>query len=184
MLRVIAGEHRGRRLVTPEGRATRPTSDRVRESLFNLLGGVDKGARVLDLFAGSGALGIEALSRGAAEAVFVENARGALRALRENLHVLGLESRATVVAADAWSDAPVLRGPFDLVVADPPYTERWEERVLAQAAPRLLPRGIVAIEHPSERAAPEPPNGLALWKARRYGGTSLALYVRVAEENP
>jgi 16S rRNA (guanine966-N2)-methyltransferase len=184
VLRVIAGAQRGRRLVTPAGEATRPTSDRAREALFDLLGGVPEGARVLDLFAGSGALGIEALSRGARHAVFVERARPALRALRENLGALGLASRATVLAADALADPAAAEGPFDLVLADPPWGEALEERVVRAAPARLQAGGVLAVEHPSARPAPAAPIGLALWKARRYGGTSLALYVRVAEENP
>lgn len=184
MLRVIAGEHRGRRLVTPPGRGTRPTSDRVRESLFNLLGTLPAGGRVLDLFAGSGALGIEALSRGASHAVFVESARPALRALRENLDALGLAPRATVVAADAWTDAPATTGPFDLVLADPPYAEGLEERVVREGARRLAAGGVLAVEHPSSRPPPASPKGLSIWKAKRYGGTSLTLYVRASEENP
>src|SRR5918998_6335794 len=98
-MRVVAGTHGGRRLATPPGSATRPTSDRVREALFSILGAAVDGARVLDLFAGSGALGIEALSRGAAEATFVERAPAALRALRGNLAALGIE--AAVHAGDA-----------------------------------------------------------------------------------
>jgi 16S rRNA (guanine(966)-N(2))-methyltransferase RsmD len=182
MLRVIAGELRGRRLVTPDGWSTRPTKGRIRESLFDLLAGVPDGARVLDLYAGSGALGIEALSRGARHAVFVESARAALRALRQNLETLGLAARATVVAGDALAGSPAARGPYDLVLADPPYEAGVEEAVVAEAAKRLAPGGVLALEHAADRPAPEPPSGLAVWKARRYGGTSLTLYVRVAEE--
>lgn len=181
MLRVIAGEHRGRRLATPAGRATRPTGDRVRESLFNLLGSLD-GARVLDLFAGSGALGIEALSRGAAHAVFVERHRDALRVLRANVAALRLGGRCTILAGDAWADAGPATGPFELILADPPWADAAEERVLAVATARLAPGGVLALEHPAERAAPAPPFGLSVLKAKRYGSTALTLYARDPQE--
>lgn len=182
MLRVIAGEHRGRKLATPPGRATRPTGDRVRESLFNLLGPAVDGARVLDLFAGSGALGIEALSRGAAHAVFVERNRDALRALRANVAALRLEGRCTILPGDAWDDSGAAAGPFDLILADPPWGDEVEERVVAAAARRLSPGGMLVLEHPARRPSPEPPFGLPVLKARRYGDTALTLYVRGPRE--
>jgi len=124
---VVAGECRGRRLVSPPGSGTRPTSDRVRESMFNALGslGAVHGATVVDLFAGSGALGIEALSRGADSAVFVESDRDACAVIAANLAACGLSGRARVVRADAttWRQA----GRVDLVLADPPYVfGDWE----------------------------------------------------------
>ncbi|HVY44643.1 MAG TPA: 16S rRNA (guanine(966)-N(2))-methyltransferase RsmD, partial [Minicystis sp.] len=123
-MRVIAGALGGRRLVAPPGRATRPTSDRVREAVFSALGDVE-GAVVLDLFAGTGALGIEALSRGAAHATFVENARASLAALRENLAALGLGATSSVIAQPAARAVASLAGApgpaFDLVLVDPPY---------------------------------------------------------------
>jgi 16S rRNA (guanine966-N2)-methyltransferase len=120
-MRVVAGELGGRRLVTPAGTSTRPTTDRVREAIFNSLGsaGVLVGALVADLFAGSGAIGIEALSRGAERCVFVERDRNALRALDDNLDSLGLGDRSKVVAADAVSAAATIDA--DIVFADPPY---------------------------------------------------------------
>ena len=121
-MRVVSGELRGRRIDSPPGDATRPTTDKVREAVFNALGSLDvvADARVLDLFAGTGAMGIEALSRGAVSCSFVENDRGALAVLRHNIDTLGLGDRATVVAADAHS---ACRGSWDIVIADPPYGE-------------------------------------------------------------
>src|SRR5580692_6775643 len=121
-MRVIAGRLGGRRLTAPRGMATRPTSDRVREALFSALGPLG-GAAVLDLYAGTGALGIEALSRGAARATFVESARPALAALRDNLAALGLEGAARVLAMPVERAVTRLGGAFDLVLADPPYAE-------------------------------------------------------------
>ncbi len=124
-MRVVAGEAGGRALVAPEGTTTRPTSDRVRESIFNMLFslGATEDAAVLDLYAGSGALGIEALSRGATSCVFVEQDRAAIEAIYENLETLRFDDRATVIQADVltWIDRNEHR--FDLVLADPPYAE-------------------------------------------------------------
>ncbi|MGQ0722436.1 MAG: 16S rRNA (guanine(966)-N(2))-methyltransferase RsmD [Candidatus Eiseniibacteriota bacterium] len=178
---MIAGELRGRILHAPEGLATRPTSDRVRESLFALLGDVIEGARVLDLYAGSGALGIEALSRGAVAATFVERESGARRVLERNLSELGLGGRARVLAADAMSEAALRGGPFDVVLADPPYGETDLGGVVRHAAEALAPGGVLVLEHPAKEAAPPVPETLAPWKARRYGGTTLTLWVRDKE---
>ena len=128
-MRVVAGVAGGRPLVSPVGTTTRPTSDRVRESIFNMLFslGATEGSNVCDLYAGSGALGIEALSRGATSCVFVEQDRGAIEVIHENLETLGFEDRATVIQGDvlAWVERD--NTAFDLVLADPPYAqENWE----------------------------------------------------------
>jgi 16S rRNA (guanine966-N2)-methyltransferase len=164
-MRVVAGTAGGRRLVAPPGRSTRPTSDRTREAVFNALGsqGVVEGASVADLFAGSGALGIEALSRGAASAVFVEHDRRALEVIRSNLAATGLADAATVVAADVERWLAADRGPFDLVLADPPYAfDRWPELLARVRA------GAVVAE--SDRDV-EPGPGWRVLRRRRYGGT-------------
>jgi len=180
-VRVIAGRLRGRTLVAPAGRRTRPTADRVRESLFNLLGPVPEGAIVLDLFAGSGALGIEALSRGAGHATFVEDQADALRALRENLASLGLSEASVVRRADASGERAFTGGPFDLIFADPPYSRGLSTSVVHGATHALSPGGRFALEHAAGEAAPAPPETLAVWKSRRYGGTQVTLYRRTEE---
>lgn len=177
-LRIIAGTLRGRRLRAPDGPATRPTSDRVREALFDLIGPVPEGCRVLDLYAGSGALGMEAMSRGAGRTVFVERDPRARRVIQENLAALGLAERARVEGGDAASAAAFAGGPFDLVLADPPYGEADPGALLARAAAALAPEGILAVEQAAGGRLPEPPETLALWKDRRYGSTRLTLYVR------
>ena len=138
-MRVVAGEFRGRRIEAPPGHDTRPTTDKVREATFNALGSLDlvRDAVVVDLFAGSGALGIEALSRGAAEAIFVERDRTALRTLRDNLRSLGLTERARVVQGDA---VVAVRGlPADLVLADPPYDfDDWADLLGVVEAPFVV----------------------------------------------
>jgi 16S rRNA (guanine966-N2)-methyltransferase len=131
-LRVVAGEFKGRRLAAPRGTRTRPTADRVREALFSMLGDVD-GARVLDLYAGSGALGIEALSRGAESAVFVERDAQAVAAIERNLAAVGVE--ATVVRQDVVRFLARADGAFDLVFCDPPYDSA--SRLAGQLADRL-----------------------------------------------
>jgi 16S rRNA (guanine966-N2)-methyltransferase len=131
-LRVVAGDFKGRRLAAPRGTRTRPTADRVREALFSMLGDVD-GARVLDLYAGSGALGIEALSRGAESAVFVERDAQAIAAIERNLAAVGVE--ATVVRQDVVRFLARADGAFDLVFCDPPYDSA--SRLAGQLADRL-----------------------------------------------
>jgi 16S rRNA (guanine966-N2)-methyltransferase len=178
-VRVIAGEAKGRRLVAPKGRDVRPTSDRVREALFASLGDRVPGARVLDLFAGTGALAIEALSRGAARAVLVEHDPRAAAAIAENLRRTGLTGRAVVVRHDA---ARFCREPgeaFDVVLADPPYAEPTAavHALLGDlaAAGGLAPGAICVLErdrHDPDPGAP-PPAGLALVRSATYGDTVL-----------
>lgn len=173
-LRVVAGEVGGRRLLVPPGDLVRPTSDRVREAVFNALdslGAVD-GARALDLFAGSGALGIEALSRGAAHVTFVDDDRGAVAAVRANLDAVGLADRATVVASDALAHLG-RGGPsvVDLALVDPPYAWGGWPALLAALAGRLSPDATVVAE--SDREV-EAPSGLQVTRQRRYGGTVVA----------
>lgn len=177
-LRVIGGALRGRKLEAPRTDATRPTLDRVRESIFNLLGPLPPGLRVLDLFAGSGALGIEALSRGAESVVFVERAREPLRTLRANVAALDLAGRARISTLDAGTSAAWGDGPFDLAFADPPWPDAYEDAVLAAAAAGLAPGGRLVLEHPRERTPPLAPEPLELRKERSYGATGVAVYGR------
>lgn len=165
-MRVVAGTAGGRRLATPPGRDTRPTTDRVRESVFAALGsmGAVEGARLVDLFAGSGALGIEALSRGAAHATFVEPDRRARGVVEQNLSATGLAGRATVVPTTAarWLEG-VGDERFDLALLDPPYAfDGWDELLTA------LPADLVVIE--SDRSVTPPP-GWVVARERRYGST-------------
>jgi 16S rRNA (guanine(966)-N(2))-methyltransferase RsmD len=170
-MRIIAGSHRGRRIAAPKGRDTRPTSDRVRENAFNLIGPVD-GAAVLDLFAGSGALGLEALSRGAARATFVESDREACRVINANLDRLGL--RATVLCQDAVRVVAQEPGRFDLVLCDPPYD--YDATRLAPHLARLLSGdGLLVWESSSRLEAPAVP-GLRERTTRTYGSARLTLF--------
>ena len=177
-MRVIAGSLGGRRLRAPRGSATRPTADRVREALFSMLGPIE-GARVLDLYAGSGALGIEALSRGAASSVFVERDGRALAALRANLQALGLGGEAAQVrggeALAALADARERGETYDLLFIDPPYAKVPQlTEALSAAVPALLGAGgRVVLE--SDRRAPLA-LGLPTLRERRYGDTLITIH--------
>ena len=175
-MRVIAGVHGGRRLRAPAGLDTRPTSDRVREALFSVLGAEVEGARVLDLFAGSGALGIEALSRGAAEATFVDAAEASVRCVRSNLEALGLRAEVRRGDAAAFLKSASVRGHvYDLVFLDPPYSSA--ARVGAELSPRLpdvlTPGATVVCE--SARRQPLALD-LPLRDERRYGDTLIRIH--------
>jgi 16S rRNA (guanine966-N2)-methyltransferase len=174
----VAGRFGGRRLRAPPGRETRPTSDRVREALFATLGRLD-GARVLDLFAGSGALAIEALSRGAASAVLVERDRRAAACARANLDALGLaepEARLVVAPArTALKDASARAETYDLVLLDPPYRHAPAlGRELSDALPPLLADGARVVTESDRRAPLE--LELALTHERRYGDTLIRIH--------
>lgn len=191
-MRITGGTFRSRALRAPRGSATRPTSDRVREALFGILGsaGVVDGSssgsrpRVLDLYAGTGALGLEALSRGAAEATFVESGREALAALRANIAALGLQGQTQVIAADAGAAAAraaiAKAGPFDLVLADPPWAlvdagDASKALAALVGAGALSPGAWVVLEHASRSEDPAV-EGLLRTQSRRYGDTTLAFY--------
>jgi 16S rRNA (guanine966-N2)-methyltransferase len=175
-MRVVAGTYRGRRLVAPPGTETRPTSDRVREALFSVLGPSVQGARLLDLFAGSGALGIEGLSRGAAQAVFVDRSPQAIAAIRANLEALGIdacvrrtEARAALRAASARDEA------YDLVFLDPPYRRAAGlGRQLSEALPVVLAPGARVVTE-SDRRDPLTLD-LPLADERRYGDTVIRIH--------
>ncbi len=179
-MRVIAGRAKGRRLIGPAGAGTRPMTDRAREALFSSLGSRVMEARVLDLFAGSGSIGLEALSRGAASVVFVERAAPALRALRRNIDLVGLGGEIVVSDVARYLDVP--GGSVDLVFVDPPYALKLAsvESVLRKLVPRLADEAEVVLHR---RAGSERPtvDGLQVIDQRRYGDTALW---RFRKENP
>lgn len=164
-MRIVAGEYRGRKIVAPPGETTRPTTDKVREAIFNALASLDvvDGARVADLYAGTGALGFEALSRGAEHVTFVEKDRSARSAIEENRSTLGVTGRTRVMSGDALAMAG--RVDADLVFADPPYDfEAWPA-LLAALAPTVR---FVVAEGSAEVVAPD---GWEQTRSRRYGRT-------------
>jgi 16S rRNA (guanine(966)-N(2))-methyltransferase RsmD len=172
-VRIVAGSRKGHTIHAPKGVDTRPTGDRVREAAFNLIGPVD-GASVLDLFAGSGAMALEALSRGAERAVFVESDRAACRAIEQNLEKLRLTG-ARVVCDDVLRFLATERGRYDLVLVDPPYelVESLQMRLSPYLAAVLAEDGLLVFES-SSRDEPELP--LAKRTSRRYGSARLTLF--------
>ena len=182
-MRVIAGTAGGRRLEAPKGMLTRPTPDRVREALFSILYDRAVDARVLDVFAGTGALGIEALSRGAAYAVFVEQDVQTANLVRKNVQALGFDDRAKVVAEPASRAIEGLaRGGdvFDLAFLDPPYDDGLlgPTMKLLDQSPIISVGAIVVCEHRSSDAPPEPPPSFVLEDTRSYGEVALSFYLR------
>lgn len=175
-MRVIAGQSRGRKLVSAEGRDTRPTTDRVKESMFNLLAPYVCGANVLDLFAGSGALGIEALSRGAEKAVFVEKNAAALKNIETNLENTRLKDRAEVFFGDYEKYLLSCSEKFDIVLLDPPYDSGFYGVALDLLAERgLLWHGsVVALEHSDKIAAPQS-GEFEIYTDRKYGSSMVAI---------
>ena len=173
-MRIVAGAWRGRRLVAPAGRDTRPTSDRVREAVFSILGPID-GAAVLDLFAGSGALAFEALSRGAARATLVERAPAALKAIEANVQALcaDVDVRRRDVRAFV-RDASAAAGPYDLVFLDPPYRDAAGLGPQLDLLPLLAPGARVVSE--SDRREPLALAGLEVADERRYGDTLIRIH--------
>jgi 16S rRNA (guanine966-N2)-methyltransferase len=175
-VRIVGGSLRGRVLRAPPGADTRPTSEKVRQALFNILPDVT-GMSVLDLFAGSGALGIEALSRGAAHATFVDQGKAPLGAIRTNLRELGLEGRATVLSGDAVTLAQrhVPVAPWQLVFVDPPYRSDLAVRAVGALA-NLARDALIVIEHDRRNAPPDTLGSLLRTDQRRYGDTLLSFY--------
>lgn len=178
-MRVIAGEVRGRKLVAPAGLATRPTADRVRQSLFDMIAVRWTGGKALDLFAGSGALGIEALSRGADEAIFVDQHAAALKALETNLAACRFAERAQVVRGDFRTALRKLAAEgrrFDLVFIDPPYEGGMRDAAAAAATAVLAPGALVAVETADTEPPFTAPAGWTLEAERKYGRTLIYLY--------
>jgi 16S rRNA (guanine966-N2)-methyltransferase len=178
-MRIISGTSRGRKLATQRGQDIRPTSDRVKESIFNILGETVKGSEILDLFAGTGNLGIEALSRGAKRVAFVEKERQALRLIQKNLSACGLQAFATIFGGDAHRIIGTLhrRGEsFDVILMDPPYRKGWIGTTLNQLHVHPLGREdcVLVIQHDRREPLPELPEGWDRVRQRRIGDTMIS----------
>ncbi len=178
-MRVTGGTGRGRRLKAPAGSHVRPTSDKVKQALFNILGDRVIGAVFLDLFAGAGGIGVEALSRDAARAVFVDTSRDSLNAMKRNLEETGFGDRAQVVPSKAGPFLKRTSGPYDIVFLDPPYAEEMQPLLeLIAGAGILKPDSIVVAEHFKKQPSPDRAGDLTLYREARYGDTVLAFYRR------
>ncbi len=179
-MRIVAGSARGRALKGPKGSGLRPTADRVRESIFNILGQWLEGLSVLDLYAGTGALALEAISRGAARAVLVDSGKESVALCRENARALAMEPRVRIVAGSVSEKTlgPLAHEPFDLVFADPPYAAAGPAEVVELVARMnlLVPGGRLVVEHDRRQEAPSRLAGLSLVDARQFGDTAVSFF--------
>jgi 16S rRNA (guanine(966)-N(2))-methyltransferase RsmD len=185
MLKIIAGEYRGRILKTPEGKQVRPSSGLLRGVMFNVLGHFVAGKNVLDIYAGSGALGIEALSRGAAVVTMVEADRSTAGLIRQNLEMLKVQDKARVVIQDALDFVSSSGGKYDIVLADPPYQANVSSQILDMVSKHglLAPGGIMVIQHHRAEKIDAEVQGLTLWKSKKHGKSSVEFYTVNDESN-
>ena len=176
-MRIIAGEFKGRRLKAPDWGGLRPTSDKLRETLFNIVAPRVPNAQVLDLFAGTGAMGLESLSRGAARAVFVERDQRAARLIAHNAELCGVSKRCVIIrdSVERALQYQIVDDLFNLVVLDPPYAFEPLAPVISAAARRLAPGGLLILEHASRRAVPEVEAVRAV-RTVRSGDSALTLF--------
>ena len=177
-MRVISGSARSVPLLSRDGLDTRPTADRVKEAVFNIIQFEIEGRRVLDLFGGSGQMAIEALSRGAAEAVIVDQSKDSGSSIRQNLDRTRLAARAQVVCADYMEYLNRAKGRFDLIFLDPPYREKFLENALKRISEIdiLKSGGIIVCERPADKALPGEYAGFSRTKEYRYGKTGITVY--------
>lgn len=180
-MRIIAGEAKGKPLKSIPGKATRPTSDRVKESVFSIIQPLLIDSRILDLFAGTGSLGFEALSRGADKVIFVENSREAIKVIKENSGALGYGNMIQIIKKDAVRALTELAKHgilFDIIFMDPPYGKGYEELVLAKIsqAELLHNNGIIVVEHEATLLPPNRVETLYCFDRRKYGGTGISFY--------
>lgn len=186
-MRVITGIARGRRLVAPEGMDVRPTADKVKEAVFSAIQFQIEGADVLDLFAGSGQMGIEALSRGAKHAVFIDSSNKSLRCVHENLRNTGFEKCSEVISRDSYDYIKLTVNSFDIIILDPPYRHGHIHNILPFAAKKLREGGCIICEYEAEAEEPSAPEGMILRKTYHYGKINVTIFVKpdpeeVAEE--
>ena len=182
-MRIIAGELKGRRLEAPDWPGLRPTSDRLRETLFNVLAPRIAGARFLDAYAGTGAVGIEALSRGASHVTFVEQDRRAQRLIEQNLARSGVEDRYAIIRAGFAGAAARLDGPFEILFLDPPYGAGELTEALEAAAPLVTRRAVLIVEHAKRDRAPERAAGLTRARELVQGDSVLSFFTAAGERS-
>ena len=175
-MRVITGTARGRVLETLPGEDVRPTTDRVKEAMFSIIQFELEGRKVLDLFAGSGQLGIEALSRGAAYAVFVDSSRDSVDCVKSNLLKTGLKSNSSVVQADSLTFIRTAKDKFDIAFLDPPYGKGLLQSVLPLVAEKMNDGGVIVCEHSKGEEMPAEAGDFVLFREYKYGKTALTVY--------
>ena len=175
-MRVITGEARGRKLVTLEGEDVRPTTDRVKEGMFNIIQFDLEGANVIDLFAGSGQLGIEALSRGAKHCTFIDSASRSVEVVKQNLKTVGFEKRASVFCGDAKMYIDLSKDNFDIALLDPPYNKNIIDAVLLSVAEKMTDYGVIICESALDEKLPETAGEFSIHREYRYGKIKLTAY--------
>lgn len=178
-MRIISGQFKGRKLKTLEGINTRPTADRVKESLFNILGNKTYDAKILDLFAGSGALGLEALSRGASYCVFVDSSKDAINIIKENIKLCKQEDNSKIINKDYVEVLKLLNDKFDIIFVDPPYSKGIELVVLENIKEILSEDGIIVVETDKSDILDDEINGLVKYDTRKYGRTIISFYMHM-----
>ncbi len=181
-MRVITGSARGRKLFAPEGLDVRPTADKVKEGIFSAIQFDIENASVLDLFAGSGQMGIEALSRGAERCVFIDNSQRSIRAVNENLRSTGFTRNSEVVSRDSYDYIKHTSKTFDIIILDPPYGYSHISNILPFVAKKLNDGGIIICEYEKEAPTPETPDGLELKKTYKYGKICVTIFRKPAED--
>lgn len=183
-MRIITGTQRGKKLKAPEGDRVRPTADRVKEALFNILQFQLEGRRFLDLFAGSGQIGLEALSRGAARVSFVDSGRDSLKVLEENVKATGFQEQADIYRMDGISFLESCQESFDLAFLDPPYETGLLEQALERVGPLMHEGGKIVCEHPQGRQLPDRAGPFSKEKSYRYGKIMLTCYQMPSSQGP
>ncbi|MBO5944705.1 MAG: 16S rRNA (guanine(966)-N(2))-methyltransferase RsmD [Clostridia bacterium] len=175
-MRVITGEARGRKLVTLEGEDVRPTTDRVKEGMFNIIQFDLEGANVIDLFAGSGQLGIEALSRGAKHCTFIDSANRSIDVVKQNLKTVGFEKRASVFCGDSKMYINLSKDKFDIALLDPPYNKNIIDSVLPSVAEKMTDYGVIICETALDETLPQSAGEFSIHREYRYGKIKLTAY--------
>ena len=175
-MRIISGTAKGRKLRTLAGDDVRPTSDKVKEGIFSSIQFDIEGRRFLDLFAGSGQMGLEALSRGAVSAVFIDSSAESIRICKENISSLGFDSASKVIRSDAISYLSLCGDKFDIAFLDPPYAAGILEKALTLVAGKMSDYGTIICEHPSEVTLPEKTGGFTVYRKYRYGKINVTTY--------
>lgn len=178
-MRIISGTAKGRRLQTLPGNDVRPTTDKVKEGIFSAIQFDIEGRRFLDLFAGSGQMGLEALSRGAESAVFVDSANESIKVLKENVNATGFSEVSKILRADALTFLATTDETFDIAFLDPPYAGGLLEKALNEVCKKMSEYGIIICEHPPEVGLPDEVNDFSVFKRYRYGKINVTTYKKV-----
>lgn len=181
-MRVITGLARGRRLKAPEGRDVRPTTDKVKEAVFSVIQFDVEGSAVLDLFSGSGQMGIEALSRGAASCVFVDSSRRSIEITKENISSAGFKNEANVINADSIGYLKMCGKTFDIAILDPPYGEGLIKQAMPLLCGHMSDRGVIVCEHEPKLALDEEYGKMRKYRSYKYGKIEVTVYKAYSEE--